>query len=64
MCCELYEVGRLKWCAGDDVTANDVIRINRHRNEKNINLSSIVITDVELASYLKKGLEFCFSVLW
>ena len=29
-----------------------------------INLSSIVITDVKLASYLKKDLEFYSSFLW
>ena len=34
----------------DDVTANDVIQRNQHRKEKKINLSSIVITDVKLAS--------------
>ena len=33
----------------DNVTANDVIQRNQHRKEKN-NLSSIVITDVKLAS--------------
>ena len=39
----------------DDVKANDVIRRN---------LSSIVITDVKLAAYLKKDSGFCFSFLW
>ena len=34
----------------DDVTANDVIQRSQHRKEKKINLSSIVITDVKLAS--------------
>ena len=34
----------------DDVTANDVIQRNQHRKEKKINLSSIVITDIKLAS--------------
>ena len=34
----------------DDVKANDVIPRNQHRKEKKINLSSIVITDVKLAS--------------
>ena len=38
-----------------------VIRINQHYKEKQTNLSSIFITDVKLASHLKKGLEFCFS---
>ena len=33
----------------DDVTANDIIQKNQHRKEKN-NLSSIVITDLKLAS--------------
>ena len=33
----------------DNVTANDVIQRNQHRKEKN-NLSSIVITDLKLAS--------------
>ena len=31
--------------------------------KKKINLSSIVVTDIKLASYLKKDLEFCFSFL-
>ena len=31
------------------VTANDVIQRNQHRQEKKINLSSILITDVKLA---------------
>ena len=31
---------------------------------KKKNLSSIVTTDVKLASYLKKDSEFCFSFLW
>ena len=48
----------------DDVTANDVIQRNQHHKEKKINLSSIVITNVKLASSLKKDLEFCFSLLW
>ena len=34
----------------DDVAANDVIQRNQHRKEKKINLSSVVITDVKLAS--------------
>ena len=34
----------------DDVTVNDVIQRNQHRKEKIIILSSIVITDVKLAS--------------
>ena len=34
----------------DEVTANDVIQRNQHRKEKKIKLSSIVITDVKLAS--------------
>ena len=34
----------------DDVTANDVIQRNQHRKEKKKILSSIVITDVKLAS--------------
>ena len=34
----------------DDVTCDDVIRRNQHRKAKKINLSSIVITDVKLAS--------------
>ena len=33
----------------DDVTANDVIQRNQHRQEKKISLSSIVITDAKLA---------------
>ena len=33
-----------------DDAANDVIQRNKHRKEKKINLSSIVITDVKLAS--------------
>ena len=33
----------------NDVTANDVIQRNQHRQEKKINLSSILITDVKLA---------------
>ena len=41
-----------------------VIRINQHYKEKQTNLSSIFITDVKLASHLKKGLEFCFSFPW
>ena len=48
----------------DDVTANDVIQRNQHRKGKQINLSYIVITDVKLASQLKKDSEFCFSFLW
>ena len=48
----------------DDVTANDVIQRNQHRIEKKINLSSTVITDVKLASQLRKDSEFCFSFLW
>ena len=47
----------------DGVTANDVIQRNQHRKEKK-NLSSVVITDVKLASQLKKDSEFCFSFLW
>ena len=47
----------------DYVTANDVINRNQHRKEKT-NLSSIVITDLKLASKLKKDSEFCFSFLW
>ena len=48
----------------DDVATND----GRHREKptsqrKKINLSSIVITDVKLALYLKKDLEFCFLFL-
>ena len=46
----------------DDVTVNDVIRRNEHRKENK--MSSIVITDIKLALYLKKDLEFCFSFLW
>ena len=34
----------------DDITANDIIQKNQHRKEKEINLSSIVITDLKLAS--------------
>ena len=34
----------------DHVTNNDVIQRNQHRKEKKINLSSIVINDVKLAS--------------
>ena len=34
----------------DDVAANDFIQRNQHRKEKKKNLSSIVITDVKLAS--------------
>ena len=34
----------------DDVTANDVIQRNQHYKEKNIYSSSIVVTDVKLAS--------------
>ena len=34
----------------DDVTAHDVIQRNQYLKEKRINLSSIVITDVKLAS--------------
>ena len=34
----------------DDVTANDVIQRNQYLKEKRINLSSIVITDLKLAS--------------
>ena len=33
-----------------DVTSNDVIQRNQHRKEKRIKLSSIVVTDVKLAS--------------
>ena len=47
----------------DCVTANDVIQRNQHHKEKK-NLSSVVITDVKLASQLKKDSEFCFSFLW
>ena len=46
-----------------DVTANDVIQIN-HRHKKKMKLSSIVITDVKLASYFKKTArkqEHCHS---
>ena len=48
----------------DDVTSNDVIPSNQYRKEKKLNLSSIVIIDVKLASYLRKDLKFCFSFLW
>ena len=34
----------------DDVTVNDVIQRSQHRKQRKINLSSIVITDVKLAS--------------
>ena len=34
----------------DDVTANDIIPRKQHLKEKKIDLSSIVITDVKLAS--------------
>ena len=34
----------------DYVTVNDVIQRSQHRKERKINLSSIVITDVKLAS--------------
>ena len=34
----------------DDVTANDIIQRKQHLKEKKIDLSSIVITDVKLAS--------------
>ena len=34
----------------DDVTDNDVIQRKQHLKEKKIDLSSIVITDVKLAS--------------
>ena len=34
----------------DDVIVNDVIQRSQHRKERKINLSSIVITDVKLAS--------------
>ena len=34
----------------DDVTANEVIQRNQHYKEKNIYSSSIVVTDVKLAS--------------
>ena len=47
----------------DDVTSNDVIRSNQYHKEKK-NLSSIVIIDVKLASYLRKDFKFCFSFLW
>ena len=33
-----------------EVTANDVIQRNQHRKEKKINLSSIAVSDVKLAS--------------
>ena len=42
----------------DDVTANEVIQRNQHRKGNKIKLSFIVITDVKLASYLKKDLFF------
>ena len=45
------------------VTANDVIQRNQHRQEKKINLSSILITDVKLALQLKKDSEFRFTFL-
>ena len=48
----------------DDVTANEVIQRNQHRKVKKTNLSSKVITDVKLASQLKKDSEFCFSFPW
>ena len=34
----------------DDVTVNGVIQRSQHRKQRKINLSSIVITDVKLAS--------------
>ena len=46
-----------------DVTANYIIQRNQNRKEKKINLSSIVITDVKIASKSKDS-EFCFSFLW
>ena len=46
----------------DDVTTNDVIQRNQHHKE--LNLSSIVITDVKLALWLKKDSEFSFSFFW
>ena len=47
----------------DDVTANDVIQKNQHRKEKK-KMSSIVNTDVKLATSSKKDSDFCFSCLW
>ena len=46
----------------DDVTANDGIQKNKHRQKKA--RVPIVLTDVNLTSKLKNNLEFCFSFLW
>ena len=48
----------------DDVTSSNVIQRNQHHKQKNKLECSIVITDVKLASYLKRDSEFCFSFLW
>ena len=53
---EIFNIG--------DVTANDIIQRNQYCKEKKINLSFIVITDIKLASSLRKDSEFCFSFLW
>ena len=45
----------------DDVAANDAIQRNQHHKEKKINLSSIVITDVKLAS-VEERLRILFFI--